>query len=79
MFRIPATYCFKTSFDDAAKVMKSYGRGDLLEGMAALDRVWAEHAAGSDRFDSDDDFYEFYEAEVNAFNVIFEKMSPLFA
>ena len=79
MFRIPSFYKFETTMQDAVQVMMSYGRGDLLEGMQAMDRVWEEHASGSDRFDSDSDFYEWYEAEVNAYNKVFSEMQPLFA
>lgn len=79
MFRIPAFYQFETSIKDAVQVMTAYGRGDMLEGMQAMDRVWEEHCSGSDRFESDSDFYEYYEAEVNAYNTIFSTMQPLFA
>ena len=83
MFRIPAFYQFETSIKDATQVMTVYGRGNLLEGMEALDRAWDEHCASYDsdnaRFESDSDFYEFYEAEVNAYNVVFAEMSKLFA
>ena len=83
MFRIPTFYQFETSIKDATQVMTVYGRGDLLEGMEALDRAWNEHCASYDsdnaRFESDSDFYEFYEAEVNAYNVIFAEMNKLFA
>lgn len=79
MFRIPNFYQFETSFEEAKSVMTSYGRGDLLEGMMAMDRVWEEHASGSPRFESDSDFYEYYEAEVNAYNKVFSEMQPLFA
>ena len=82
MFRIPSFYKFDTTFEDAKTVMTSYGRGDLLEGMEAMNRVWDEHCASylSDnaRFTDDSDFYEFYEAEVNAYNKVFESMKPLF-
>ena len=78
MFRIPNFYKFETTMQDAVTVMTSYGRGDLLEGMNAMQRVWDEHASGSDRFEDDDDFYEWYEAEVNAYNVVFENMGKLF-
>ena len=44
-----------------------------------MDRVWEEHASGSPRFEDDSDFYEYYEAEVNAYNKVFETMKPLFA
>lgn len=79
MFRIPTFYKFETTFEDAKKVMTTYGRGDMLEGMMALDRVWEEHCSGSPRFEDDDDFYDCYEAEVNAYNKVFETMKPLFA
>ena len=78
MFRIPSFYKFETTMQDAVQVMTSYGRGDLLEGMTAMDRVWEEHCSGSPRFEEDDDFYEYYEAEVNAYNKVFETMKPLF-
>ena len=79
MFRIPNFYKFETTMQDAVQVMTSYGRGDLLEGMQAMDRVWEEYASGSPRFEDDSDFYEHYEAEVNAYNKVFSEMQPLFA
>lgn len=82
MFRIPNFYQLETTWDTAVQTMTHYGRGDLLEGMQAMNRVWEEHCAsyGSDnaRFEDDSDFYEYYEAEVNAYNVVFEGMSKLF-
>jgi len=78
MFRIPAFNQFETTMQDAVQVMTTYGRGDLLEGMQAMDRVWEEHASGSPRFESDSDFYDCYEAEVNAYNKVFSEMRPLF-
>lgn len=77
MFRIPTFYQFETSFDDAVKVMTIYGKGDLLAGMEGLDDAWKSHCQENSLFEDDDDFYEFYEAEVNAYNVIFSKMQPL--
>ena len=83
MFRIPSFNKFDMTFEEAKVTMTHYGRGDLLEGMMAMDRVWEEHCASYDsdyaRFDSDSDFYEYYEAEVNAYNKIFSEMQPLFA
>jgi len=78
MFRIPAFYKFDMTFEEAKVTMTHYGRGDMLEGMQAMDRVWEEHASGSDRFEDDSDFYEWYEAEVNAYNKVYETMKPLF-
>ena len=79
MFRIPSFYQETVDFTSAWNTIKNFGRGDALEGMNAMNRVWEEHASGSDRFEEDDDFYEWYEAEVNANNVVFENMGKLFA
>ena len=78
MFRIPSFYQDTVDFTTALNTITNFGRGDALEGMMAMQRVWDEHASGSDRFEEDDDFYEWYEAEVNAYNVVFENMSKLF-
>ena len=79
MFRIPSFYQNTVDFTSAWNTITNFGRGDALEGMNAMQRVWDEHASGSDRFEEDDDFYEWYEAEVNAYNVVFSNMNKLFA
>ena len=82
MFRIPSFYENVPTFEEAWNTMTSFGRGDCLEGMNAMNRVWDEHCAsyGSDnaRFETYSDFYETYEYEVNAYNVVFEGMGKLF-
>ena len=78
MFRIPDFYQTDTTFEQAQITMKHHGRGDMLAGMEAMLRSWEEHCSGSDRFDTDDDFFEWYEAEVNAYNTVYETMSALF-
>jgi hypothetical protein len=82
MFRIPHFYQDNDlTFDEAVVTMTSHGRGDLLEGMQAMNRRWEEHCAAQ-RVDldnnPDDDFYSNYCYEVNAYNVVFENMSKLF-
>ena len=79
MFRIPSFYQETVDFTSAWNTITNFGRGDALEGMNAMNRVWEEHASGSDRFEEDDDFYEWYEAEVNAYNAVFSNMNKLFA
>lgn len=80
MFRIPAAFKFEMSPEEASKVLSIYGLGDILEGMHALDRRWREHCTdtGAVRFESDSDFYEYYEAEVNAYNVVYAGMKKMF-
>ena len=79
MFRIPSFYQETVDFTSAWNTITNFGRGDALEGMNAMNRVWDEHTSGSDRFEDDEDFYEWYEAEVNAYNVVFQNMGKLFA
>ena len=79
MFRIPSFYQTEVDFTQAWKTIGSFGNGDTLEGMLTMQRVWDEHASGKDNtFGDDEDFYEWYEAEVNAYNVVFENMGQLF-
>jgi len=75
MFRIPSFYQDEVTFEEAKNTMTTYGRGDLLEGMMAMDRRWTEHCASSDE---DDTFFETYIYEVNAYNTVFKTMKPLF-
>lgn len=75
MFRIPEFFKTTPSFKEAKTTMTNHGRGDWLEGMYAMDRVWEEHcASGND----DDDFYENWQYELNAYNTVYSKMKPLF-
>ena len=75
MFRIPSFYQENVTFDSAWNTIKNFGRGDALEGMEAMNRVWEEHCASED---FDDDFFDKYGYEANAFNVVFKNMKPLF-
>lgn len=82
MFRIPNFDLMpEMTFDEATNIMRNHGRGDLLEGLQAMDRVWEEHCAAQ-RVDMDaypdDEFYSNWCYEVNAYNVVVEKMRPLF-
>lgn len=80
MFNIPEEFTFDMSFDDAAAVISNRGYGDLLEGMKSMNKLWDEYCLTdySERFEDDDDFYETFENEVNAYNVVFSNMSKLF-
>ena len=82
MFRIPSFYKETVDFKTAWNTITNFGRGDALEGMNAMQRVWDEHCASYNcdhaHFPDDSDFYEYYEAEVNAYNVVFENMGKLF-
>lgn len=74
MFRMPKPFQLEMSMKEAVEIMINHGRGDLIEGMDALDRAWDEHVASWDNADplsiSDGDFYVNYAKECNAYNVI---------
>jgi hypothetical protein len=75
MFRIPSFYQETVDFKTAWNTITNFGRGDALEGMNAMNRVWEEHCASGNE---DDEFFENYEYEANAYNVVFENMGKLF-
>lgn len=91
MFRIPDFYDVTPmmEFRDAAEVITTHGRGDMLEGMQAMDRAWEEYLATERAFlngeidekvfGDDDDFFDHYGVECSAYNVVFENMGKLFA
>lgn len=88
MFRIPDYYEVPFDFNEAIEVVTKYGRGDLLEGMNALNRVWEEYLAVERAFTNgeidekvfgdDDDLFDHYAYEFSAYNVVYENMSKLF-
>jgi hypothetical protein len=78
MFRIPPFNEIENmSFDEAARIISNRAGGDLLEGMKSMDRLWSDYIASDDQ--DDDEFFDTWEYEVNAYNVVFEGMSKLFA
>jgi hypothetical protein len=76
MFRIPKYFVETPSMHEAVSTMTRHGRGDLFEGMLAMERVWTEHCATPDA--SDSAFFDNWIFEVNAFNKVFTEMSELF-
>ena len=91
MFRIPDFYDIAPNmeFKHAVDIVTRHGRGDLLEGMQALDRAFNEFCEGQRAFYAcetdymvfadEDDFYEHYGVECSAYNVVFKNMGKLFA
>ena len=77
MFRIPDFYQMpEMTFEEAKRVFA----GEILSGMEALDEHWARYCAGAlnNMYEDDDEFYEHWHSEVNAYNVIYTAMKPLF-
>lgn len=78
MFRIPSFYEMpKMTFEEAKAVFA----GDLLKGMEQIQEHWDRYATGNsgDMYEDDDAFFDCWQYEVNAYNVVYAKMQPLFA
>lgn len=76
MFRIPDFFQVEMSFDDATKTISRLTEGGLLEGLEYMNKKWDEHCNADDA--DDDDFWGMWCYECSAFNIVFNKMSPLF-
>lgn len=79
MFRIPSFYQMSESempFPEAWQIIERRGRGDCLEGMESMNRLWSDYIASDDQ--DDDEFFSNWVYEVNAYNVVYEGMSKLF-
>ena len=90
MFRIPSFYEMpEMTFAEATQMIERLTDGGLLEGMEYMNKQWDKYLAEERAFHNgevdektygdDDDFYDHWQYEVNAFNVVFENMSKLFA
>lgn len=78
MFRIPNFYEMPNMTFDQAKAVFA---GDMLKGMEQLNEHWDRYCAGeaNDMYEDDDDFFDTWQYEVNAYNVVYATMKPLFA
>jgi|TARA_R110002072_G_scaffold160915_1_gene312427 hypothetical protein len=51
----------------------------VIDTMENVKSKWDLHCSGHDFFVDDDEFFEFWQYEVNAYNVMYKAMKPLFA
>lgn len=79
MFNIPDFYTMPNmTFEEAKRILTI--NGDLLKGMEHINEHWDRYAAGNanDMYEDDDEFFSVWEYEVNAYNVVYSTMKPLF-
>jgi hypothetical protein len=50
----------------------------LLDKMEDMQDKWNRHCSGHSPFECDDEFFECFRYEVNAYNVIYSTFKPLF-
>jgi hypothetical protein len=73
MFRLPKSLELSMSYAEAKAIIGP----DLLGGMKRIDQLWQDHNNGK-LYGFDDEFFENFVHEVNAFNVVYTTMRPLF-
>lgn len=80
MFDIPKMYQMNMSFETAEHVMSSQGENGvtIIDMMENLKSKWELHCSGHDFFADDDEFFDFWKYEANAYNVMYAAMKPLF-
>ena len=78
MFRIPHFYQMDMDYETAKGIISI--NGDLLKGMEHISEHWDRYAAGEsdDMYEDDDAFFDMWSHEVNAYNVVYSTMKPLF-
>ena len=76
MFRIPSFNQMEMSWDEAVATIQGRGNGNLLNGMEEMNRIWNDHC--EEGLDTDDDFFDNWVYEVNAYNVVFAGFNKLF-
>ena len=78
MFTIPKMYQMDMDLDTAEAVLRG-AKTTVIDMMENVKSKWELHCSGHDFFVDDDEFFEFWQYEVNAYNVMYEAMKPLFA
>ena len=79
MFNIPDMYKMNMSFETAEHVMSSQGENGvtIIDAMENVKSKWELHCSGHHFFVDDDEFFEFWRYEANAFNVLYTEMKHL--
>lgn len=70
-------------FEEAARIIKSRGNGNLLDGMKNVQDLWANYVQSTwdneSDYEDDHDFFSNWQYEINAYNAVHAGMSKLFA
>ncbi len=77
MFNIPDMYKMDMDLDMAEAVLKGQST-TVIDMMENVKYKWELHCSGHDFFADDDEFFEFWQYETNAYNVMYAAMKPLF-
>ena len=78
MITIPKIYQMNMDLDTAERVLRGQST-TVIDMMEHVKSRWELHCSGHDFFADDDEFFDCWKYEVNAYNVMYEAMKPLFA
>ena len=80
MFNIPKMYQMDMSFEMAEEIMSLHKNSGvtIIDRMENMLSEWDQHCNGCYFFADDDEFFEFFQYEANAFNVLYREMKHLF-
>ena len=77
MFNIPKQHQMEMDLDLAERLLKGQST-TVIDMMEHVKSRWELHCSGHDFFADDDEFFDCWKYEVNAYNVMYEAMKPLF-
>ena len=77
MFDIPKMYQMDMDLDTAEAVLRG-AKTTVIDTIENVKSKWELHCSGHDFFADDDEFFEFWQYETNAYNVMYAAMKPLF-
>ena len=78
MFNIPDFNKMEMTFAEAEGILKI--DGSILRGMEHINEHWERYCAGeaTDRYETDEEFFDVWSHEANAYNIVYTTMKPLF-
>jgi hypothetical protein len=78
MFNIPDFNKMEMTFVEAEGILKI--DGSILRGMEHINEHWERYCAGEagDRYETDEEFFDVWSHEANAYNIVYTTMKPLF-
>ncbi len=79
MFRIPNFNKMEMTFEEAVGIIEI--NGSVLKGMEHINEHWDRYCKGeaNDMYETDEEFFDVWSHEANAYNIVYAKMQPLFA
>ena len=77
MFIIPKMYQMEMDLDTAERVLKG-AKTTVIDMMENVQSKWELHCSGHHFFADDDEFFDHWKYEVNAYNVMYKEVGRLF-